>query len=474
MINSVSFNIINNQYINKQNLQNGVSKPLFANTNNVELSNYEVGQAILNRNNISFRNLTTPIEVTDKYNKKTEGKDHLDLPNIHVYEYPDTNLQVFINKNNNSSNDKEKVVMALDIYNKNTDNDNKSLMQKELCTRLLCNLINDNNCFVTTFDSNFFSIKYNLKTNEIDKIANINKLISKPNFSVANLEIVKDDCIKDIEQIRNCNSQNVINEIKKITIDDINKFYYNAINNSEARLFVVVDKDYYNNANKQLNKIFNSNFSNKFLKHTNVNDINTNNINNKQVIFNDQDNDAYLEFQYSMPMNNLKNKKIGEYLSLLMMLYKSPYVLPNSTPIMYNLDSDLNLKLANETQSPFLRFKVMLSGRENINDTENAIDTIKAMFVSLCNDDMAKLTLEDLKKQDKKEIEKALIHNSDIYKQAQLLQDNNYDIFDIYEQIDSITIDDVKRAIVDYILEQQPIVYINENLNPYKKEVDYA
>ena len=69
MINSVSFNIINNQYINKQNLQKGVSKPLFANTNNVELSNYEVGQAILNRNNISFRNLTTPIEVTDKYNK---------------------------------------------------------------------------------------------------------------------------------------------------------------------------------------------------------------------------------------------------------------------------------------------------------------------------------------------------------------------------------------------------------------------
>ena len=28
--------------------------------------------------------------------EKIEGKDHLDLPNIHVYEYPDTNLQVFI------------------------------------------------------------------------------------------------------------------------------------------------------------------------------------------------------------------------------------------------------------------------------------------------------------------------------------------------------------------------------------------
>lgn len=469
-INNISFN----GYTKNAPVNTVESETQKSSRHNLKLSNYEVGQAILNRNNISFRNLATPVEVTNKYNKNVKGNEHLSLPNIQVYEYPDTNLQVFINKNNNSSDDKEKVVMALDIYNKNIDNDNTSLIKKELCTRLLCNLINDNNCFVTTFDSNFFSIKYNLNTNEIDKIANINKLISKPSFSVDNLEIVKDDCIKDIEQIRNCNSQNVINEIKKITIEDINKFYDNAINNSEARLFVVVDKDYYNNANKQLNKIFNSNFSNKFLKHADVNDIHAANINKKQVIFNDQDNDAYLEFQYSMPMNNLKNKKIGEYLSLLMMLYKSPYVLPNSTPILYNLDSDLNLKLANETQSPFLRFKIMLSGRENIDGTEEAIDTIKAMFVSLCNDDMAKMTLEDLKKQDKKEIEKALIHNSDIYKQAQLLQDNNYDIFDIYEQIDSITIDDVKRAIVDYILEQQPIVYINENLNPYKKEVDYA
>ena len=97
MINPVNFKIVNNQYLNKQNLQNETSSNSFANTNKIELSNYEVGQAILNRNNISFRNLATPIEVTDKYNKRIENKDHLDLPNIHVYEYPDTNLKVLIN-----------------------------------------------------------------------------------------------------------------------------------------------------------------------------------------------------------------------------------------------------------------------------------------------------------------------------------------------------------------------------------------
>ena len=141
---------------------------------------------------------------------------------------------------------------------------------------------------------------------------------------------------------------------------------------------------------------------------------------------------------------------------------------------MYKLDSDLNTKIKNITKSPFLRFKIMLSGRENINNTQDAIDSVKGMLISLCDDDMAKLTLEDLKKRDKQEIEESFKQNSDIYMRATQLQNNNYDIFNIYEQIDSITIDDIKQAIVDYMLEQAPIVYVNENLNPYLKETQNA
>ena len=63
MINPVSFNIVNEQYINKQNSQNGVLKPSFADTNNVKLSNYEVGQAILNRNNISFLSQSSILKI---------------------------------------------------------------------------------------------------------------------------------------------------------------------------------------------------------------------------------------------------------------------------------------------------------------------------------------------------------------------------------------------------------------------------
>ena len=66
-----------------------------------ELPKYEIGQAMKAQMGIGFRQNSMPIEVTHLYNKKVEGKDHLDLPNIHVYEYPDTNLQVIMNIDKN-------------------------------------------------------------------------------------------------------------------------------------------------------------------------------------------------------------------------------------------------------------------------------------------------------------------------------------------------------------------------------------
>ncbi len=96
-INNISFN----GYTKNAPVNNVESETQKSSTLNLKLSNYEVGQAILNRNNISFRNLASPIDVTDKYNKKNEGKDHLDLPNIHVYEYSDTNLRAIVDKNEN-------------------------------------------------------------------------------------------------------------------------------------------------------------------------------------------------------------------------------------------------------------------------------------------------------------------------------------------------------------------------------------
>ena len=177
MDNSISINKTNPIYFRFPMQNNGNDLKLSSSENAIQLSGYNVGGAILARNNITFRNLATPIEVTDKYNKKIEGKDHLDLPNIHVYEYPDTNLQVFICENDNSNDEKDRILMKFNIHNNIDDKDD--FIKKELCTRLFCNLINYDNddCFVTTFDSDFFSVNYNLTNKNYKRIREINKLI---------------------------------------------------------------------------------------------------------------------------------------------------------------------------------------------------------------------------------------------------------------------------------------------------------
>lgn len=93
MIKPISAINTNQYYRKSEKVQN---QPLSTNQT-LELSGMYAGRAMLARNNISFRNLSKPVEITHLYNKKTKGKDHLDLPNIHVYEYPDTNLRVFVN-----------------------------------------------------------------------------------------------------------------------------------------------------------------------------------------------------------------------------------------------------------------------------------------------------------------------------------------------------------------------------------------
>ena len=245
MDNSISINKTNPIYFRFPMQNNGNDFKLSSSENAMQLSGYNVGGAILTRNNITFRNLATPIEVTDKYNKKIEGKDHLDLPNIHVYEYPDTNLQVFICENDNSNDEKDRILMKFNIHNNIDDKDD--FIKKELCTRLFCNLINYDNddCFVTTFDSDFFSVNYNLTNKNYKRIREINKLITNPDFSETNLEQVKTELIKELDaaQIKSSKYDSVIQEISNTDINDINKYYLNKLKNAEAQLFVVIDKD---------------------------------------------------------------------------------------------------------------------------------------------------------------------------------------------------------------------------------------
>ena len=70
-----------------------------------------------------------------------------------------------------------------------------------------------------------------------------------------------------------------------------------------------------------------------------------------------------------------------------------------------------------------------------------------------------------------KNIKNKLLHRADIYEKNLLLKETNYDIFKLYEVIDSITINDIKQTIINYMLKQKPYIYVNKNKNPYTTEM---
>ena len=270
MIKAVNLNVVNNQYINKQNLQNGVLKPSFADTHNTELSNYEVGQAILNRNNISFRNLATPIDVTDKYNKKTEGKDHLDLPNIHVYEYPDTNLQVIMNIDDHiSTNDKnflEQPQILVQIL-KNSNDAKKENVKNELIKKIIEINLDKKAPFILNNEGYSENIFYSYTEwggkNVIDNLQNLNQ-------TVYDLRINEQDLISAKYEL----SKKYTNEnLDAITAKSLQEYYNGLKNNFSSKAFVTVSKDYFEKNHKRIFSELNRNIDIRLQKNNSDNNL---------------------------------------------------------------------------------------------------------------------------------------------------------------------------------------------------------
>lgn len=220
-----------------------------------ELPKYEVGQAMKAQMGIGFKQNSMPIEVTHLYNKKVEGKDHLDLPNIHVYEYPDTNLQLFVNVD-----DKVQTSDKIYISERNTVEPPQIIVQ-----------IKNNLSFNDYDEIKQILIESIIKT-KMEEIAetvvfNIEKTDVQKTFSYSNFlgENVLADQKKlneimfnlsfDEKDLNEANLMRVNVESKKITLSDLKEYYSLLKDNISLRVFVTVSSEYFK---KNKMDIFNS------------------------------------------------------------------------------------------------------------------------------------------------------------------------------------------------------------------------
>lgn len=259
MINSVNLNNVNNKFYSKpisnQKQDEETEK------RNVGLSGYKASQAILNRNNITFRNLATPIEVTDKYNKTIEGKDHLDLPNVHVYEYPDTNLQVFVNIDRTIlTNDEEffeQPQVLVKILNNSLDNRNieNMLLRQIIKTKLeeCSQFVLSNQCLD---EQTFCSYTEWGGKSVVDNIKNLNQVIFNLKINDKDVGLAKSELINKYGK----------DAVGNISTDYLQNYYNGLRENFAAQAFVTISENYHNKSGEKLFSELNKNINIKLKK----------------------------------------------------------------------------------------------------------------------------------------------------------------------------------------------------------------
>ena len=437
-----------------------------------ELSDYKTGQAILARNNISFRNLAAPIEVTDKYNKKIEGKDHLDLPNVHIYEYPDTNLQVFINEHPNMGKYSDIIQAKLYIKKYGSEED---LVQKEISIRLLSKLINNQNekTNITKNNRGFFSLTTVLPKNEYKNLETFNKIISEPNFTQKDLDNVKKDIIEDIKSAEHKKSlklyaslygddslkseDEIIKEINNITLGEVKNYYSNSIKNSEAQYFITADKTFLQDNKKEIQKSLNANISRPYLAHEEEQEKSPVFLPNlKDIRLVDNDCKSYAEIYYPCSSNTLKEHLTNLYLSFVCLFLRAPYIKQGSLPQI--IETPLEAKSFTNLATNILTFNFIPI--DSIHNRKEEIVVQQGMLYDLYDKDFSDV-LKAIKDYENELIEKEMNAEFNIKTSNNTFCDYAYDIFQAYEINESITPDDIKHIIWYNIVCQRPIIVMN-------------
>ena len=434
-----------------------------------ELSGYQAGQAILARNNISFRNLSQPVEVTHLYNKKTEGKDHLDLPNIHVYEFSDTNLKVYVNSDKNINTDEKSVLNSpkIQVFVANVTHHNSDLLKEKLLFTILKNKFktlsedvnfNDSLNRIFSYDQ-FFSTEpvdnfakyndliFNLKINNVDIQTAKNEICEQLN----EVDIERDDKIKLLYGKEHFKTkQEVLSELEQITPANMNVYYSNYKDNISMRAFVTVSDKYFSENKDRLLTIINSNINCKLKSASDNKNLSSDFYPNKKLLIRENNAD-YESLNYPVKLATTRDDLLGDITAEILNnnnIFKPSYsIFSDYFELPFNFKEDIPRKEDNKYYSVKLRS----------NFDRNSLKMYQVCLKEVCNTSL-QTELVNVKNYYKDRLKTTFTGDRlDIIKAQELVKYSD-DIYSLYEIIDSITEEDIKNFIKTYFIEQQPII----------------
>lgn len=480
MIQPINFYNVNMRHLNFRGdeTQQKTNNNQQTQTKPAELAGYKTSQAVLANKNITIKNDNNPVEITSKLNKVTPGKSHLFVPSIHVYEFPNTKLRVFIDKNPNMG-DSNTVESRLFVTDKNNT---QPVLQEELSKRMLADKISQNipNAILDNskehYGSGFFTVVAKTNSEGPGYFDKLNKIIANPEFTQKELGEAKASLIQDMNNTDD--SKNIkyilskksdkqskkhwMKEIDNITLDEVNKGYKKALKNSKATYFITLnDKLYDNNKTNTLLKDLNENMPElrkngksriKPLKQL---------TNKKSAIFVKDKNVNGTEFDYPYKYKDLKEVTTGYFASLLL-LFNNPAYYEEGVDVKNDGDA-LSLKRNNKKVCTYQNLNFHINKPEFPTLTPQRVVNMQKETAKMVNDTDFTVTLQDMKKAYKEGFDNRINKEYKPDVTNENLADYGSDIFNIYESIDSIQTSDVKKHINKYIIKQEPIVRVGEN-----------
>ena len=471
MINPISISTNPIYYTNRQAKE---TKPANVSAPNFELSDYKTGQAILARNNISFRNLATPIEVTDKYNKKIEDKDHLDLPNVHIYEYPDTNLQVFVNADENiTTNDYSATDLPkIQVYVSNTEEKKFNLLKEKILFAIIENKLKD-----ISMDMSFSNSDSSFSFNGFYDKKFLNNL-PQINYTIFNLNISDKDLYNAKKHFQNYiekpniitalygedkfKSQNdMVKELESITLYDLKEYYEKFKQNLTMQIFVTVSKNYFDTNKDQILKKLNDNITQKLIKYSDIPASSDFVINETiKTISGDQE---YTTLNYPVPLETVFDDILGDIVKLILnnnQAFNSDYKISEQ---YFSLPYNLKDNCPKKDDNKFICIEVL-------NDyNKNSLSIYKNNLGEILDTPLEK-ELNNIKDFYKEKLKETFTEEHlDIIKSYNLVKYCDA-IYNLYEIIDDIKEDDVKKYIKTYFIKQNPIVQQGKSIRGIKDE----
>ena len=469
MIKPISASVLN-PYFNQRGFVKNEKMTEPTVSTGMELSDSNVGRAMLAALNVNFKanNTNEPKEITSLLNKNADSSNGLNLSDVHVYEFPDTNLRLFVHADKNFPVDETPYVSVyLDKIGGNGDFVSEKLFHNVLEERAKktaenpilasCTGVSAYTLFYEENSLSKLNDYYGIFTNDVTE-EELNNAKTKLLEFVDSAEYKKDYSFahKYFNKEKFLTKDELKTRLACINPQDFNKYCEDYIKTCAIQASVLMSKKEFETMDvADLGKGLTS----KFTKERAVsvdNYILPSGVESK-VVTDENQLDGYMSLGFSLNDNDEK-KYQTKFLAIELLSKRF-----EDTATFYSTIDALPLTTKTRSRNPYVALLQVRFKQDETKSIDEQVFTFRDELFSVIENEDFTEDLEQIKAKRKAILENLFSREDSqpIMKHMELARYST-EIFTVNSVIDSISQDDVKNFIKEYLIGQMPVVTVSE------------